>query len=207
MLYRCRFAWNDLCLIWCLIHLVFYDAIRTSKRPPRACTNAFLVACLDVFGQDGWLCGVQAFTWGQVILSFANIYDDITHLFTKISPGSKNGVSPRRDTTCYWKVVSRLGETPFLCCQGSAREGTKRLQDHLKKAPRRPGDSLKRHQRAFRIVKYEVKCTSLQDDPAMCSYTCVQKRQCSSHFCTCARTLVIPKIATRWPLDTLKEGS
>ena len=41
------------CSMWCLFHLVFYDVIRTSKRPPRASTNAFLVACLDVFGQDG----------------------------------------------------------------------------------------------------------------------------------------------------------
>ena len=161
MLYRCRFAWHDFFLMWCLSHLVFYEAIRISTRPPRASRNAFLLACLDVLGQDCWLCGVQAFTWGQVILCFAMIYDDITHLFTKISPGSKNGVSPRRDTTCYWKVVYRLGETPFLCYQGSAREATKRLQDHLKKIPRRPRDSLKRHQHAFHIANYEVKCTSL----------------------------------------------
>ena len=71
----------------------------------------------------------------------------------------------------------------------------------FKKAPRRPGDSLKRHQRAFRIVKYEVKCTSLQDGPAMLSYTCVQSCQFSSHFCTCARTLAVPVLAPRWPQD------
>ena len=41
---------------------------------------------------------------------------------------------------------------------------------------------------ADHIVKYEVICTSLEDGPALLSYTCVQKCQFSLHFCTCART-------------------
>ena len=161
MLYRCRVAWNALFLMWCLIYLVFYDAICTSESPSRACTNAFLVASLDGFGQDGWLCGVQAFTRGYVMLCSAGTYVDITCFSTTISAGAKNGVSPGRDTTFFQKVLSRLGETSFLYYQGSAREGTKRLQENLKKAPWRLWDSLTRHQHALHIVKYEVECASL----------------------------------------------
>ena len=75
--------------MWCLIYLVFYDAIHTSTRLLRASTHAFFNACLDVFGRDAYLRGVQVFTWGQVILCFSLRYAGITCLFTKITPVKK----------------------------------------------------------------------------------------------------------------------
>ena len=162
-------------LMWCLDHLVFYDAIRTSERCSRASRNDFLAVCLDKMISFVAFRPLHEASLTLRFLCCPGVVSLLGPSWCCLAPKSKNGVSPRRDTLFLSKKCMALRRGTFCCLQGLLSEVAQRRRDDPKKVSRRFWDSLKRYPGSFRIIKYEVKYTSRQDGPTMHSYTCVQK--------------------------------
>ena len=106
MLYRCRFAWNDLFLMWCSIHLVFYDVIRVSTGPPRASKTAFLVACPAKMAILWASWGPLAPSWGLVEALLPLSWCSLEAILASSCPQE----GAKRPQDCLKKAPRRPGE-------------------------------------------------------------------------------------------------